>query len=217
MPIAFFDLDRTLLSVNSGQLWVQFERREGRLRLGQALRAAAWIGAYHMGFGRIESVLEEAIESLKGQEEKEVRERTLRFYAAEVAQSFRPGAHRALAAHRAAGDTLALLTSSSVYLSEAVQQSVDIPYICCNRFETHEGRFTGKPQGSLCFGPGKLHHAQALAKQLGESLENAIFYTDSASDVPVMEVVGRAVAVHPDPALARIARRKGWEIADWNS
>ena len=132
MPIAFFDLDRTLISVNSGQLWVAFERREGRIRIGQAARAALWIFGYHLGFSRMEPILEEAIATLAGEEEEVLRERSLRFYRSEVERTFRPGALPAVQQHREQGHSLALLTSSSIYLSEAVGESLGIPHLCCN-------------------------------------------------------------------------------------
>lgn len=215
MPIAFFDLDRTLIAVNSGQLWVRYERKGGRIQLSQALRAGMWIFGYHLGFSRMEPILEEAIASLEGQGESELRDRTRHFYETEVRGTVRPGAARSLARHREQGDVLALLTSSSSYLSAEFQEQLGIPHACCNHFEVREGRFTGRPLGSLCFGAGKLAHARRLAAELGEDLRNASFYTDSYSDLPVMEEMGHPVAVNPDPSLARAARQRGWEVVDW--
>jgi HAD superfamily hydrolase (TIGR01490 family) len=217
MPIAFFDLDRTLLSVNSAQLWVRFEHNEGRISWFQALKAGLWIGAYHLGFARIEAVIEDAIATLAHQDEREVFERTRRFYQEQVQNTVRPGAIKALEQHRTAGDTLAILTSSSIYLSRLAGEQLNISHLCCNRFEVIDGRFTGKADGNLCFGAGKIQHAEALASSLGQQLKDASFYTDSASDIPVLERVGRPIAINPDPTLAREARRRGWEIIDWGS
>lgn len=213
--IAFFDLDLTLLSVNAGKLWVRHEYRRGRLSRGDAARAGVWIAAYHLGYGRMERILTAAIGTLAGQTEAELRADSLAFFEAEVAAHVRPGAHAAVAAHVAAGDALALLTSSSPYLCEPIQQALGITHVLCNRFEMVDGRFTGKPELPLCFGAGKLVHARRLAEQLGHRLEDCTFYTDSWSDLPVLEAVGRPVAVHPDPRLARVARARGWEIARW--
>jgi HAD superfamily hydrolase (TIGR01490 family) len=165
----------------------------------------------------MEPVLEEAIATLRGQSEDELRSRTLHFYETEVRSTLRPGVKEVLERHRREGDVIALLTSSSPYLSEAFQKMLDIPYACCNRFEVKDGAFTGEPIRPLCFGAGKLAHAQELAAKLGENLKDASFYTDSYSDLPVMERVGRPVAVHPDPSLLRAARKRGWEILDWGA
>ena len=84
------------------------------------------------------------------------------------------------------------------------------------RFEVRDGRFTGRAAGPLCFGEGKLTHARQLSDALGERLEDAWFYTDSSSDLAVMDLVGHPVAVHPDPRLRRLAKKRGWPVADWD-
>lgn len=216
MPVAFFDLDRTLISVNAGKLWVRSELRQGYLGRWQAARAGFWIFGYHLGFSRMEGVLEDAIATLAGDREDEIAARSAAFYSAEVAPTYRRRAREIVEGHRAQGDVLALLSSTSVYIAQAVQAELGIPHALCNRFEVKDGVFTGQPVRPLCFGTGKLDHARALCEQLGEDLADATFYTDSASDLSVLAVVGRPVAVHPDPQLARIARRRGWEIQGWD-
>jgi HAD superfamily hydrolase (TIGR01490 family) len=217
VAIAFFDLDRTVISVNSGQLWVKRELRLGHVTRWQAARAAAWIAGYHLGYSRIERVLEDAIATLQGVAEEVIAERTAAFYREEVAGTVRPGARRALAEHRDRGDRLVLLTSASTYLGAPMCAELGLDGALCNRFEVVAGRFTGRPLGTLCFGAGKLEHARTYAMEQGESIADAAFYTDSYSDRAVMEVVGRPVAVHPDQRLRRLAGKRGWEIADWGA
>ncbi len=214
--VAFFDLDRTVLDVNSASLWVRREVREGYVTLGQALRAGMWIGAYHLGFARMEQAIRDAIASLAGREEAALRARTRAFWEEEVLPAVRPAAREAVARHHAAGELAVLLTSSSVYLSELAAAELGLDGFLCNRFEVRDGRFTGAAVEPLCFGPGKLVHARAFLDERGLSLDRAAFYTDSVSDLPVLEAVGRPVAVTPDPRLAREARRRGWPVEDWS-
>lgn len=216
MPLALFDVDRTLLSVNAGKLWVKAELRGGFISRWQATKAAVWIAGYHLGYGRVEQVIENAIATLAGDREETIQARTMAFYAEEIAGTYRRRAREVVERHKAAGDTLALLTSTSNYLAEPVQRELGISHALCNRFEVRDGVFTGEPLRPLCFGPGKLAHARTFAEQLGEKLEDATFYTDSASDLAVLEAVGRPVVVHPDPTLGRIARKRGWPIEDWD-
>lgn len=216
MPVAFFDLDRTLIRVNSGKLWVGYELRHGRLSRWQATRAAAWIFGYHLGYTKMEAVLQEGIGTLVDQTEDEVRARSRTFYEEEIRESFRPAARGVLARHREEGHTLALLTSSTEYLCAPVMEDLGISHVLCSRFEVVDGRFTGRADGPLCFGDGKLHHAQKFLTELGERMEDAWFYTDSASDLSVLEAVGHPVAVHPDPRLKRLALKRGWPVARWD-
>ncbi len=213
--IAFFDLDLTLLSVNAGKLWVRSEYRRGRITRVQAARAGVWIAAYHLGYGKMERILCDAIATLAGQSEEDLRADSLAFFEREVSAHLRPGAAAVVESHRQKGDAIALLTSSSPYLCEPIQQRLDIPHVLCNRFKMKDGRFTGEPELPLCFGAGKLTHAQRLANELGVDLRDCSFYTDSWSDLPVLEAVGQPFAVHPDPRLARVARDRGWPVVSW--
>lgn len=218
MPIAFFDLDNTLLATNSGKLWVQRELALGHITRFQALRAMAWMAQYHLGFARLESAVERAIAMLEGMPEAELRGRSDTFYEQFVRKLYRPGGLDALRRHRAHGHRLVLLTSSSHYLAERVAAELSLDAVLCNRFEVDaRGLHTGRSIGAVCFGEGKLRHAEVHAAQTGEPLGASWFYTDSYSDLPVLERVGHPVAVNPDRRLRRLAARRGWEIADWGT
>ena len=95
-PIAFFDLDKTLLAQNSGNLWIKFELRGGHVSWRQAARGWAWLVGYHLGYTDIQPVLREAIRTLRDTPETAIVERTHRFYETEVRGLVRPGALRAL-------------------------------------------------------------------------------------------------------------------------
>ena len=90
MALAFFDLDRTLLSENSGSLWVRREVRLGHLNRWQAALASGALLRYHLGATSIESVLLAALEGLAGTSAQELRQRTETFYAQEIRHLVRP-------------------------------------------------------------------------------------------------------------------------------
>lgn len=214
--VAFFDLDRTLLAVNSASGWIRREQRLGFIPWTTAVRGAVWIGMYRMGFANMEDAIRSAVASLTDAEEAVIAERTRAFWHEEIVHAVRPGAIEALDRHRARGDALVLLTSSSPYLSALAITELRMDDYLCNRFEVREGRFTGEVEGDLCYGLGKLTHARRFAGAQGVPLTRCAFYTDSYSDIPVLEAVGEPVAVHPDPRLAREARRRGWRVETWN-
>jgi len=217
MAIAFFDLDKTLLAVNSASLWVSHEVRQGNITRFQAARAALWILRYHLGFGAIEDAMTVAVATLEGVREADIEARTIRWYEEEVASLYRPGAQAVLEEHRGRGDDLVLLTSSSPYLSRPVQERLKLDGILCTRFEVEGGLFTGQPVTPICYGLGKVHHAKQYAGERDVALEDCAFYTDSYSDMPMLEAVGRPVAVHPDPRLKRAAKKLRWPILDWDA
>lgn len=213
--IAFFDVDKTVLAVNSATLWLKRELRQGHVTRLQALRASFWVGLYHFGYARMEDAIATAVASLKGKSEREIIQRTLAFYTEEVAATIRPRALEAIAAHRAAGDLIFLLTSSSNYLSAPLSDALQVDGFLANRFEVDGGRFTGQSVLPLCYGAGKVAHAQVVADKVGVRLDECAFYTDSMSDLPMLEAAGRPVVVDPDQRLRRLALRRGWPIEDW--
>jgi HAD superfamily hydrolase (TIGR01490 family) len=215
VSIAFFDFDETLIVGNSGHLWIRRELRSGHITRLQALRAASWMVRYRLGFASMEDALRTAIRSLEGTPEQTLRQRTQDFYREEVRGLYRGGARGAVAEHRARGEACVLLTASSLYLSELVRAELDLDEVLCNRFQVRDGLHTGELEGQLCFGAGKLRYAEAYAAGRGVPLADCAFYTDSYSDLPVLEQVGRPVVVNPDRRLRREARARGWQVVEW--
>jgi HAD superfamily hydrolase (TIGR01490 family) len=216
MAVAFFDLDRTIISRNSATLWIKFELAEGRITWRQALRAATWVLRYSLGAVDLSEPIRSTVASFRGHRETEVAARTARFHALAVRPLYRPGARAALARHREAGDACVLLTSSSIYVAAAVCDDLGLDGYVCNRFEVDaEGCYTGRPYEPLCFGEGKVVLAERYAAERGVDLRACTFYTDSHSDLPMLEAVGSPVVIDPDPRLRRHARRRGWPVEDW--
>jgi len=83
--------------------------------------------------------------------------------------------------------------------------------------EVRDGVYTGRLVGDLLHGPAKVAAIQALARDEGLDLARCTAYSDSVNDVPMLSSVGHAVAVNPDPALRRQARRRGWEVRDFRT
>ena len=77
------------------------------------------------------------------------------------------------------------------------------------------GRFTGEIVAPFCFGQGKVEAAEVWAREHDVNLAESAFYTDSISDLPMLERVGTAHVVNPDPRLRWTARRRRWPISYW--
>jgi len=217
VAIAFFDLDLTLLAANSGKLWIRREVALGQLSKRSAVKAAVWLARYQLGLGGL-TLATRAIGTAQGLHASDLIARTESFYQRQVRTLFRPGGIDALKSHRASGDRVVLLTASSHFLAELVSQELALDGTLCNRLEVDpQGLLTGRTVGPICYGEGKLLHAQAEADRHQVKLLDCAFYTDSYSDLPVLEVVGQPVAVNPDPRLRRLAGKKGWKIVDWGT
>ena len=213
---AFFDLDGTLLRVNSGKLWFRRERAAGRLSRSVAIEAGIWLGLYGLGLMRAQTALGRAAASLAGQSEELIVHRTRDFFEEDLKQLFFPGARAAVEAHREAGDRLVLLTSSSTYLAECVKSYLNLDDVLAMRFEVDGGQFTGGIH-TLCYGSAKVDVAEAYAAREDIDLARSWFYSDSITDLPMLERVGRAMVVAPDIRLSRRAKKMGWPVLDWST
>lgn len=216
MAIAFFDLDKTLIANNSASLWLKSQWKVREINTKQILKASYWLFVYHLGFTNMEKFIKESATFMKGEKKDYVLKRTEAFFKNTVKHHYRPGALLAIKKHRKNKDKICLLTSSFDGLSYLVQKDLKLDYCLCTKLEVDdEQKYTGLVVGNPCFGKHKLLCAQDLCKNLGEDLKKCIFYTDSASDIPLLNIVGMPVAVNPDPHLRTRAQMNKWPIVDW--
>jgi HAD superfamily hydrolase (TIGR01490 family) len=212
---AFFDLDKTLVTANGGKLWMLREYRHGRISLWQVVRGLFYVLLYHFGIVDMDKAMGEAVSTLKGLDEADVRRRTEEWFAEEMAPKAAPGAPPVIDKHRAEGHLLVLHTGSSPYASKCAVELFGLDHFLSARFEVVDGLFTGNYIKPLCYAEGKVHYGRLFAKEHGVDLSQSYFYTDSLTDLPMLLAVGHPRIVNPDPRLRREAKRRGWPVLDW--
>jgi HAD superfamily hydrolase (TIGR01490 family) len=217
MRAAFFDMDRTVLRVNSGTRWIRFLRRRGEISRFQLLRAFGWALQYKLAVLDMETLSRRLVADLQGDSEADMIAKCEQWYREEIEATIAPAARRAIDAHRSEGEHVVLLTSATPYIAEPLARTLGLDAVLCSRLEVEGGRFTGRIVAPLCFGPGKVEWAEKWAGETRVDLDGSAFYTDSYNDLPMMLRVGRPVAVNPDLRLGRIARRRGWRIEHWDA
>ncbi|MGF1466507.1 MAG: HAD family hydrolase [Sandaracinaceae bacterium] len=214
-PAAFFDLDRTLVRVNTARRYVRWRVRQRQLGVRKVLRTSYWTVQYALGLLDAERVSREAALTLQGIDEDDFRAELAAWVEGEILREITPAARAEVEARRAAGDVLAMLTSGSPYVANPVAAHLGIGHVLCTRFEVEEGRLTGRVIPPVCYGSGKVAKASAFADAHGVDLDGSRFYSDSISDVPMLERVGQPMVVNPDLRLRRLARRRGWPVLSW--
>jgi HAD superfamily hydrolase (TIGR01490 family) len=215
-PAAFFDMDRTVLRVNSGTRWIRFLRRRGEISRFQLLRAFGWAMQYKLAVLDMETLSRRLVADLEGDSEDEMISKCEAWYREEIEATIAPPARRAIEAHRANGERVVLLTSATRYIAEPLSRTLGLDAVLCSQLEVSGGRFTGRIVAPLCFGQGKVDWAERWAGETRVDLDRSAFYTDSYNDLPMMLRVSRPIAVNPDLRLGRIARRRGWTIENWD-
>jgi HAD superfamily hydrolase (TIGR01490 family) len=214
-PAAFFDMDRTLLRCNTGTLWLRWLRERGEISLYEMVRALGWIAQYKLSVLDMEAVTTKVIASMRGQSEGELAEKCRAFFDAWVVSQVAPKALEALARHREQGHVVAILSMSTPYLVEPLARHLGIEHSICTRVNVSDGRFDGTHVRPVCYGSGKVHWAEAFARDRAVDLRRSYFYTDSYSDLPMLERVGTARVINPDLRLRRHAKRVGWPVDEW--
>ena len=213
---AFFDLDRTLLDVNSAGHWAKHELLSGNISAPQFARVLIWNALYHLSLIDIETAFREAVTHYRGRRYQDLLDETRRWFDRELAHRLRPGGRHALAEHRDRGHQLVLLSTTSVFEARAATATWDLDDYLCNDFPTDgDGKLLGTFVTPLCYGPGKVERAKAWAVERGVDLAECFFYSDSLTDLPMLQAVGNPRVVCPDPRLRRTARQRGWPVLQW--
>jgi len=213
---AFFDFDHTLIDANSGMMYARFERRAGRVTRLQLARVAFWMVLYKLSIIDMDKVYRFALSRYQGESAADLDSRTQTWFHEEIAQRIQPGALEALAYHRAQGHPLVIITSSSIYLARCAAEHYQLDEGIGNSFVLdEEGKFAGDFVAPLCYREGKIAWAKQWAEPRGIDLKDCYFYSDSLSDVPLLEAVGNPRVVNPDFRLRRYARKQQWTILDW--
>ena len=213
-PAAFFDMDNTLLRVETGMSWVRFLYRRGELPPRMFAKAIYWSTLYKLAVLDMDTVFTKLIADLRGDSEDEMIAKCEIWYRDHVAPEVAPAALVAVEHHRNAGHLVVLATGSTQYAARPVAAGVGIDHVLSSQLEVLHGAFTGRP-AALCFGHHKVRLAEAWAAEHGVDLAASYFYSDSYNDLPMLERVGTAIAINPDARLRRHARRRGWAMHRW--
>lgn len=217
MPaIAFFDLDKTILSINSAPLVFRRLRRDRRIGALSLLRVGVGFARYHLGLADAGELIRVGARMSRGARVAQVEAWYEELWSDEVRRTIRPGARRAVEEHRAAGEATILITSSTPFLARLAARELALDEALAPEMRVEGGELTGECEEPLCTGVGKIFHAERAAKARGVALGDCAFYSDSYSDLPLLEAVERPYVVDPDPRLRRLAAARRWPIVEWD-
>ncbi len=212
---AFFDLDRTLIDVNSALLYAKYERKHGRITTKMLIDTAFSSFLYHLNLLDMESAYEKATLHYRNRLEKEVAEQSKEFFRDYIEHRIQKGAIEMLEKHHKKGHKSVLLSSTSSFQGAIVCKTWGIEYSLTNEFPVKNGRLTGAFKRPFCYHQGKVEKAEIWAKNHQVNLDDSYFYSDSFSDLPMLKRVKNPRVVNPDPKLKKYAKKEGWPILNW--
>jgi HAD superfamily hydrolase (TIGR01490 family) len=215
---AFFDLDRTLIRRSSALALAGPFQERGLIGRKQLAKAAAWqvlFAARGASADTVRKAAEDGLMLLKGLEVEEMR--ALVGDAMETA--LKPLVYREpldlVSKHRERGEPVYIVSATLQEIIEPLAEELGFDGAVGSLCEVVDGRYTGRSLRA-CHGEGKAEAVRELAAAEDIDLTRSTAYSDSHTDLPFLEAVGRSVAVNPDRELLRTARERGWPILSFS-
>ena len=213
MGLALFDLDNTLIAGDSDHLWGDFLVSQGRVdAIEHKALNAHFYDQYKNGELNIDEYLTFALGPMAGMTKETLAPLQRQFVRDHIEPILLDAAFALLEQHRALGDTLVIITATNTLVTQPIADRLGVEHLIGCEAEIIEGCYTGKPTGMPSFAQGKVARIQTWCEENKKSMENAVFYSDSHNDLPLLRTVDRAIAVDPDDRLREEAVRKGWDI-----
>lgn len=217
--LALFDLDHTLLPLDSDYQWADFLARTGRA--GDPDEARRRNDDLMERYNRGELTAEQAAEFMLGLLAAHSPFELAAWHEEFMAEVIRPAMHARpldlVAGHLAAGDLCAVVTATNSLVTAPIARAFGIPHLIATDAEYRNGRYTGRIEGTPSFKTGKVVRVKQwlAAQQLSlNDFSESFFYSDSTNDIPLLEVVTRPIATNPSPSLRQTALQRGWQVLD---
>lgn len=218
---AFFDVDNTLIQGASIIVFMMGLARRRYFKAREVIplawkqikfRVTGKENAEDVAHGR-----EQALEFIKGRPVDELVALCEEIVDDRMVEKIWPGTRKLAEMHLAEGEQVWLVTATPVQLAQILARRLGFTGALGTVAEVEDGLFTGRLVGDILHGPGKRHAVAALAAVEKLDLSRCTAYSDSINDIPMLTMVGTAVAINPDSKLRREATRRGWRIQDYRN
>ncbi len=220
LPAAFFDLDGTLIPGSANIPLAKAAFREGLMspkELVRDLRNGVSFLLKGATDERSAQVRDRILLAVKGQPAKKIEALSDHFMST-IVESLRPAMRTALYEHGERGEDRIVLSASPTEIVARFAREVGMEYGIGTTSERDENDvLTGRLAGPFCYKQGKVEVMAELAAKRGYDLSTCYAYSDSISDLPMLEAVGHPIAVNPDPELRELATARGWALIETSS
>jgi HAD superfamily hydrolase (TIGR01490 family) len=218
---AFFDVDNTMMQGASIYWFARGLAARRYVSAGDLLRFAArqlrfrLVAAEHGG--HMDIAKRSALAFVAGWRVSDMERLAEEIFDELMAERIWPGTRALAQLHLDAGQRVWLVTAAPVELGRVIAERLRLTGAIGTVAEVEDGVYTGALVGDLMHGPAKADAITKLAAAEGLDLARCAAYSDSINDLPMLSAVGHPVAVNPDTALRRQARRRGWEVRDFRT
>ena len=215
--LCLFDLDDTLLPLDSDHAWGEFVIRVGWVDEAEFKRRNdAFFAQYKAGRLDVHAYIAFATEPLRQRPPAEVDAAQARFMHEVIAPALRPAALELVRDHQSRGDLVALVTATNEFITAPIARAFGIADLIAVRLARGPGgTITGCIDGTPSYREGKVLRIEEWLATLGlawSDFARISVYSDSVNDLPMLERATDAVATNPSPALEAIAIERGWRL-----
>ena len=216
MNLVLFDLDNTLLSIDSDHAWGRYLVARGIVDSVEFDRKNDYFyERYKAGTLDIGEYLLFALAPLAGRPRAQIDAWHADFMQTVIRPAMGDKARALVDRHLAAGDLACCVTATNAFVTAPIAREFRIPHLIACDLEEHDGVYTGRPRGVPSFQEGKIRRVELWLSTMNRRIADfpeSRFYSDSRNDLPLLEKVTHPVAVDPDDILGDIAHARGWPV-----
>ncbi|CAN7276686.1 HAD-IB family hydrolase [Acidovorax sp. LjRoot129] len=221
LRLALFDLDHTLLPLDSDYEWGEFTIRIGwNDPVEFARRNDEFYAHYQAGTLNVHDYVRFATEAVRQRGPEASAAAHAQFMREVIGPAIQPQALKLVREHQEAGDTVLIVTATNEFVTRPIAKALGVEDAALLAVQLVRdpltGWYTGEIDGVPTMREGKVRRMEAWLAERGLTWSDvdSTFYSDSMNDVPLLDKVTHAVATNPDPRLRALAQERGWRILD---
>ncbi|OIP02260.1 MAG: hypothetical protein AUJ98_01775 [Bacteroidetes bacterium CG2_30_33_31] len=212
--VVFFDLDNTLLSVNSGKVIVKVAFKSGLMPFFSLIKGIILSILHKINLGNQTRIIESMTLWLKGFSTQQIEDFVNLIVDEKLIPNIRPSIIQEIKRHRSNNAEIVILSAAPDFICEPLAQHLDINYVISTKLEIFQGNYTGKVSGKICIDKQKVVRLKEFCSEKQFTLQDAFYYGDNHTDKYALETVGHPVCVSPDKKLRKLAILKSWQIIE---
>lgn len=205
-------MDKTLIAENSGSLYMRYRYARGEISGMELLKGLGAYIQYKVGMLDIRNWTKNMMLQFKDSNALELESQARDWFDELVAPTIYPEAEELVRKHQAQDHIVVVVSGATKFVVQPLAERLKIEHMLYTRLEVEGGVFTGRVIEPICFEEGKIYWLQQFIDEHDIDLAKSWFYTDSITDMPLMDIVGHPVAVNPDPLLYRTAVKRRWPV-----
>ena len=213
--LALFDLDNTLLAGDSDHAWGEFLIQKGMVdEAAHRAENDRYYQQYLEGKLDIHGYVRFTMQPILAMSVAQRELLHAQFMRDAIKPLYLPKADALVAEHRNSGDLTVIVTATNEFITEPIARRFGVEHLIATALEIDNDRYTGVIAGTPCYQIGKVHKLTHWLdqQQFDLTLKDAVFYSDSINDLPLLERVATPIVVDPDAQLQAEAEQRGWQV-----